>query len=101
MRKGGTVWRKTVMHSLDLPAIRSCRPAWKKGRIVGQKRPLLPKHVRAIRVRLELAGRVRDLVLFNMAVDSKLSGCDLVRLRRFSMFWPLAGCAALHGVGCI
>lgn len=36
----------------NLPAIRACRPAWNKGRIVGQKRPLLPKHVWAIRVRL-------------------------------------------------
>ena len=72
---------ETVMQSLNLPAIRSHRPAWNKGRIVGQKRPLLPKHVWAIRVRLELADRVRDLALFNMAVDSKLRGCDLVCLK--------------------
>lgn len=52
-----------------------------KGRIVGQKRPLLPKHVWSIRVRLELADNNCDLALFNMAVDSKLRGCDLVRLR--------------------
>ena len=52
-----------------------------QGRIVGQKRPLLPKHVWAIRVRLELADRTRDLALFNLAIDSKLRGCDLVRLR--------------------
>ena len=71
---------ETVMQSLNLPAIRSRRPAWNKGRIVGQKRPLLPKHIWAIRVRLELADRVRDLALFNTAVDSKLRGCDLVRL---------------------
>jgi integrase len=48
---------------------------------VGQKRPLLPKHVWAIRVRLELANAVRELALINMAVDSKLRGCDLVRLK--------------------
>ena len=65
----------------NLPAIRACRPAWNKGRIVGQKRPLLPKHVWAIRVRLEIAANVRDLALFNLAVDSKLRGCGLVRLR--------------------
>ncbi|MFV1905698.1 tyrosine-type recombinase/integrase, partial [Phaeobacter sp. A89a-3a] len=46
-----------------------------------QKRPLRPKHVWAIRVRLELSDRVRDLALFNLAIDSKLRGCDLVRLR--------------------
>ena len=64
----------------NLPAIRACRPAWNKGRIVGQKRPLLPKHVWAIRVRLEIAKSHRDLALFNLAIDSKLRGCDLVRL---------------------
>ena len=55
--------------------------AWNHERIIGQKRPLLPKHVWAIRVRLELAGAVRDLALFNMAIDSKLRGCDLVCLK--------------------
>ncbi len=69
------------MSIVNLPAIRACRPAWNKGRIVGQKRPLLPKHVWAIRVRLEIADNVRDLALFNLAIDSKLRGCDLVRLR--------------------
>ena len=64
----------------NLPAVRACRPAWNKGRIVGQKRPLLPKHVWAIRVRLEIARSHRDLALFNLAIDSKLRGCDLVRL---------------------
>ncbi len=58
----------------------ACRPAWNKGCIVGQKRPLLPKHVWAIRVRLEIANQVRDLALFNLAIDSKLRGCDLVKL---------------------
>ena len=65
----------------NLPAIRACRPAWNKGRVVGQKRPLLPKHVWAIRVRLEIALNHRDLALFNLAIDSKLRGCDLVKLR--------------------
>ncbi len=47
-----------------------------KGRIVGQKRPLPPRHVWSIRARLEMAGNVHDLALFNMAIDSKLLGVD-------------------------
>jgi integrase len=54
---------------------------WNKGRLIGQKRPLKPKEVWAIRVRLQLERRQRDLALFNLAIDSKLRGCDLVRLR--------------------
>ena len=65
----------------NLPAVRASRPVWNKGRIVGQKRPLLPKHVWAIRTRLEIAGNHRDLALFNLAIDSKLRGCDLVCLK--------------------
>lgn len=72
----GRDWRigGLVMETPNLPAIRALRPAWNKGRIVGQKRPLKPKHVWAIRVRLELAENHRDLALFNMAIDSKLRG---------------------------
>ena len=51
-------------------------------RLTGQKPPLQPKHVWAIRTRLQLAGKDRDLALFNLAIDSKLRGCDLVRLVR-------------------
>jgi hypothetical protein len=54
---------------------------WNKGRLIGQKRPLKPKEVWAIRVRLQLEHHRRDLALFNLAIDSKLHGCDLVRLR--------------------
>ena len=73
--------------SIDqLPALRPPRPAWNKGRLVGQKRPLLPRHVWSIRVRLELSRNTRDLALFNMAVDSKLRGCDLVCLRVRDVF---------------
>ena len=61
----------SIMETPYLPAIRALRPAWKKGRIIGQKRPLKPKHVWAIRVRLELAENHRDLALFNLAIDSK------------------------------
>ena len=69
------------MSKIQLPAVRSKRSPWNKGRLVGQKRPLLPKQVWAIRARLELAANLRDLALFNLAIDSKLRGCDLVRLR--------------------
>ena len=70
-----------IMPRVQLPAVTPKRRAWNKGRLVGQKRPLLPKQVWAIRVRLELAGNLRDLALFNVAIDSKLRGCDLVALR--------------------
>lgn len=68
------------MPRVQLPAVTHKRRAWNKGRIIGQKRPLLPKQVWAIRARLELAGILRDLPLFNVAIDSKLRGCDLVKL---------------------
>jgi hypothetical protein len=59
----------------------SSRVAWNKGRLVGQKRPLRPKEVWAIRVRLQIENHKRDLALFNLVIDSKLRGCDLVCLR--------------------
>jgi len=70
-----------MMSKIQLPATRPSRPPWNKGRFVGQKRPLLPRQVWAIRARLEIAGDLRDLALFNLAIDSKLRGCDLVRLK--------------------
>ena len=54
---------------------------WNKGRLVGQKRPPRPKEVWAIRVRLQIKRHKRDLAMFNLAIDSKLRGCDLVSLR--------------------
>ncbi len=57
------------------------RQPWNKGLLVGQKKPLEPKHVWSIRVRLEIAGSKRDLAIFNLAIDSKLRACDLVKLR--------------------
>jgi integrase len=69
------------MSKIQLPVTTTKRPPWNKGRLVGQKRPLLPKQVWAIRARLELAENLRNLALFNLAIDSKLRGCDLVRLR--------------------
>ena len=58
-----------------------CQPPWNQGLLVGQKKPLEPKHVWSIRVRLEIARSRRDLVIFNLAIDSKLRACDLVKLR--------------------
>jgi integrase len=54
---------------------------WNKGKLVGQKKPLKLKEIWAIRIRLQLAERHRDLALFNLAIDSKLRGCDLTKLR--------------------
>jgi len=54
---------------------------WNKGKLIGQKPPLRPKHVWSIRTRLQMDGRVRDLAMFNLAIDSKLRGCDVVALR--------------------
>jgi integrase len=62
-------------------AVTPRRRPWNKGKLIGPKPPLQPKHVWAIRTRLQLAGRTRDLALFNLAIDSKLRGCDVVRLR--------------------
>ena len=59
----------------------SRRQPWNKGKFTGPKPPLQPRHVWAIRTRLQLAGRVRDLALFNLAIDSKLRGCDVVSLK--------------------
>ena len=54
---------------------------WNKGKLLGQKPPLKLKEIWAIRIRLQLGHRDRDLALLNLAIDSKLRGCDLVRLR--------------------
>jgi hypothetical protein len=69
------------MLGIDTAEVSSHRAPWNKGRLIGQKRPLKPKEVWAIRVRLQLEERRRDLALFNLALDSKLRGCDLVRLQ--------------------
>lgn len=53
---------------------------WNKGRLIGQKLPLKLKEIWAIRVRLQLAQPTRNLALFNLAIDSKLRGCDLIKL---------------------
>jgi len=57
------------------------REPWNKGKLIGQKPPLKPKDIWAIRIQLQNGGRARDLAMFNLAIDSKLRGCDLVNLR--------------------
>ncbi len=57
------------------------REPWNKGKLVGQKAPFKLKEIWAIRIRLQLGNRTRDLAMFNLAVDSKLRACDLVTLR--------------------
>ena len=63
-----------------IPAVSKNVP-WNKGKIVGAKPPLRPKHVWSIRTKLQVEGRMRDLALFNVAIDSKLRGCDVVALK--------------------
>jgi hypothetical protein len=57
------------------------REPWNKGKIVGQKAPFKVKDIWALRVRLQMEGRVRELALFNLGIDGKLRGCDLVALK--------------------
>jgi integrase len=54
---------------------------WNKGKLIGQKAPLRPKDIWAIQAQLQTKKRLRDLALFDLGLDSKLRGCDLVRLR--------------------
>jgi integrase len=63
------------------PPTRPKRVSWNKGKLIGQKAPLKLKEIYAIRTRLQMGNRVRELALFNLAIDSKLRGCDLVKLR--------------------
>ena len=57
------------------------REPWNKNKLVGQKAPLKLKEIWSIRIRLELSHRIRELALFNLAIDSKLRACDLVKLK--------------------
>ncbi|MET4259899.1 hypothetical protein ABIC09_004857 [Bradyrhizobium sp. S3.12.5] len=68
----------------DVPSITanvSKQMPWNKGKIVGAKPPLRPKHVWSIRTKLQVEGQNRDLARFNVAIDSKLRGCDVVALK--------------------
>lgn len=67
-------------HSQYDPAAQ-CRPAWNAGKTVGTKRPLTQKQIWAVRFFLDRQGRLRDRALFDLAIDSKLRGCDLVKIK--------------------
>ena len=70
-----------AIHGYRYEDRRSRAAPWNKGKLVGQKPPLKLKEIWAIRIRLQLDHRARELALFNLAIDSKLRGCDLVGLR--------------------
>ena len=57
------------------------RVPWNKGKLTGAKPPLRPKHVWSMRTKLQIGGRARDVAMFNLAIDSKLRGCDVVAIR--------------------
>ena len=57
------------------------RVPWNKGKLVGAKPPLRPSHVSSIRTKLQIDGKMRDLALFNIPIDSKLRGCDDAAIR--------------------
>ena len=67
----------------------SRREPWNKGKLIGAKPPLRPKHVWSIRTKLQIAGRTRDLAMFNLAIDSKLRGCDVLRQLSFDCPYQL------------
>jgi integrase len=67
-----------IMETDQQPCIRE---PWNKGKLIGQKLPLKLKEIWAIRVRLQLGIRIRELAMFNLGLDSKLRACDLVKLR--------------------
>ena len=64
---------------LAMPA--TTRVPWNKGKLIGARPPLRPKHVWAIRTKLQMEKQTRDLALFNLAIDSKLRGCDVVAVK--------------------
>jgi integrase len=66
---------------IDVIAPTTHREPWNKGKLIGAKPPLRAKHVWSIRAKLQMVGRFRDLAMFNLAIDSKLRGCDVVNLK--------------------
>ncbi|SDR63970.1 Phage integrase family protein [Rhizobiales bacterium GAS113] len=66
---------------MDEAIVRAHSEPWNKGKLVGQKAPFKLKEIWAIRIRLQLSRRARDLAIFNLGIDSKLRACDLVGLR--------------------
>ena len=77
----GVIIRRAFMDShMSAPSSPRAAP-WNKGKLVGQKAPFKLKDIWALRVRLQMEGRVRELALLNLGIDSKLRGCDLVGLK--------------------
>jgi integrase len=70
-----------TMRDHEHPTFALKRSLWNKGKLIGPKPPLRPKHVWSIRTKLQVEGRTRDLAMFNLAIDSKLRGCDVVALK--------------------
>src|SRR5258708_381902 len=71
-----------IMHDeVNATPIPHKRVPWNKGKLTGAKPPLRPKRVWSIRTKLQIEGRIRDLAMFNLAIDSKLRGCDVVAIR--------------------
>jgi hypothetical protein len=70
-----------MQHQVNANSAPLKRVPWNKGKVTGAKPPLRPKHVWSIRTKLQIEGRARDLAMFNLAIDSKLRGCDVVAIR--------------------
>jgi integrase len=71
----------TMLDQVNATPVAQRRVPWNKGKLPGAKPPLRPKHVWSIRTKLQIEGRVRDHAMFNLAIDSKLRGCDVVAIR--------------------
>lgn len=67
--------------SSDIRPVTGIKVPWNKGKVIGAKPPLRTKHVWSIRTKLQIDGKKRDLAMFNLAIDSKLRGCDVVRIK--------------------
>jgi integrase len=65
----------------NFPQIVKASTTWNKGKLIGQKPPLKLREIWAIRIRLQLKKEIRELAIFNLAIDSKLRSCDLVKLK--------------------
>src|SRR3974390_2192232 len=71
----------TMQNQVNAALTPNKRLPWNKGKLTGAKPPLRPKHVWSIRTKLQIEGRTRDIAMFNLAIDSKLRGCDVVALK--------------------
>jgi integrase len=71
----------TMQDSAEVSPRTQQRKPWNKGKLIGAKPPLRSKHVWSIRTKLQVEGQTRDLAMFNLAIDSKLRGCDVVALK--------------------